>query len=100
MTTATIIPLSPVASQVVSVLLGSQRVRMKVFQKRPGLFMDLYVNDALLLPGIPCRDRVFMVRDAYLNFQGDLAFEDQAGTDDPYYTGLGDRFLLTYWPPP
>lgn len=97
-----IIPVSAVASQVVTVLLSGQRTRIELFQKRPGMFLNLYVNDAPILLGAPCRDRVFIVRDAYLGFQGDLSFEDVvdlSNPQDPYFTGLGTRFLLTYWPP-
>jgi hypothetical protein len=102
MTAPVIIPLSPVATQVATVQLSGQRTRLEVFQKRPGMFLNLFVNDAPILYGAPCRDRVFIVRDAYLGFIGDLAFEDVVNLEaplDPYYTGLGTRFLLTYWPP-
>ena len=40
------------------------------------------------------RNRI--VRDTYLGFLGDLAFFDLQGEDDPYYTGLGDRWVLGY----
>lgn len=102
MTAPVLIPVSAVASQVVTVLLADQRTRLEIFQKRTGLFLNLFVNDSPILEGAPCRDRVFIVRDAYLGFKGDLSFEDVVDLNypsDPYYTGLGVRFLLTYWPP-
>lgn len=97
-----IIPLSPVPSQVCRVGLPTQQATIAVYQKAPGLFLDLYVNDALVIAGVVCLDRVYIVRDAYLGFDGDLAFIDTAGIalpalrTDPDYTGLGGRFLLTW----
>jgi hypothetical protein len=39
------------------------------------------------------------VRDLYLGFSGDLFFADTQGTNDPYYTDLGTRYLLVYVTP-
>lgn len=94
-----LIPVEPVANQVLTVNLGGQRVRLRLYQKRPGMFCDIFVNDALVLGGVPCRDRVKMVRDAYLGFPGDLSFFDLIGAVDPIYQGLGSRFVLAYLPP-
>lgn len=94
-----LIPVQPTASQILTVNLGGERVRLNVYQKRPGLFADIYMNDALVLGGVPCRDRVLMVRDAYFGFPGDLSFFDLIGDTDPDYTGLGTRFVLGYLPP-
>ena len=44
-----------------------------------------------------CLNNVGLVRESYLGFIGQLVFVDIQGTDDPYYTGLGLRYLLTYW---
>ncbi len=46
--------------------------------------------------GVLCRNLVYLVREAYLGFTGDLTFMDTEGGDDPYYTGLGSRWLLVY----
>jgi hypothetical protein len=60
-------------------------------------FLDLYVDDALVVGGTLCRDRTRIVRDAYLGFLGDLAFVDAFGTDDPWHVEFGTRFFLIYW---
>jgi hypothetical protein len=80
----------------VRVQLGGQQCRIKVYQRRSGLFLDLYVNDSPIITGVIARDRVAIVRDAYLGFFGDLAFIDTQGTSDPTYSGLGSRFLLVW----
>jgi hypothetical protein len=43
-----------------------------------------------------CRDLVYLVREAYLGFTGDLTFIDAEGADDPQYSGLGSRWQLVY----
>jgi hypothetical protein len=90
------IPLISTPSQSFAVQLGQQPCQIDVFQKRTGLFLNLYVNNAPIILGTLCRDRVWMVRDAYLGFTGDLAFIDTQGVDDPDYTGLADRFQLLW----
>ena len=90
------VPLVAVPSQTVSVQLGDQGCRINVYQKRTGLYLDLYADGAAIGTGILCLDRVWLIRDAYLGFTGDLAFVDTQGTSDPDYTGLADRFTLLW----
>lgn len=90
------IPLVAAPSQVTAVLLGTQQCRTAVYQKRTGLFLDLFVNDRAVALGVICRDRVWLIRDPYLGFVGDLAFVDLQGASDPDYTGLANRFQLVW----
>lgn len=90
------IPLSSIPSQFINVRLGEQSCKLTVYQKRTGLFIDIYIGDVLILGGVLCCDRVYIVRDEYLGFIGDLAFADNQGLDDPDYTGLDGRFQL-FW---
>ena len=98
MTATTQIPLQAVPDQTVQVYLGGQNCTLRVYQRRYGLFVDLYVNNALVRQGMQGLNRVRIVRDAYLGFTGDLAFIDGQGSSDPDYTGLGTRFILAYDP--
>lgn len=95
-----IIPLQPVPSQIVSVSLSDQACQIAVAQKSTGLFLDLYVNNALVIGGVICENRNVIVRSAYLGFIGDLAFFDMqpppADPADPFASGLGTRFILGY----
>lgn len=93
------IPLQPVPSQTVWVLLNQQPCQINVYSKGGYLFCDLYVNDALIIGGVICWNDNVIVRDAYLGFIGDLAFNDTQGNTDPVYTGLGSRYVLTYLAP-
>jgi hypothetical protein len=90
------IPISATPSQKLSSVLGGQNCQFKVYQKTTGLYVDVYVNNAPIVQGAIARDRVRIVRHAYLGFVGDLAFVDTQGTSDPESTGLGSRYAFIY----
>lgn len=100
-----IVPLQPLAAQTVTVNLNNQACTITVSQKSTGMFIDLYVDNALIIGGVICQNLNVIVRNAYLGFIGDIAFVDTQGdpntglTQDPFYTGLGSRFLLEYFLP-
>lgn len=91
-----VIPLKPLPNQALSVVLNNQACQINVYQKRYGLFLDLLVNNAVIVAGVICQNYNRIVRSAYLGFSGDLCFFDNQGTSDPVYTGLGSRFSLIY----
>ena len=90
------IPLRPVAAQEFNVVLNKQPCALKLYQKSAGLFMDVALSGVSIIIGALCRDRSRIVRGAYLGLAGDMYFVDTEGTQDPYYTGLGSRFVLMY----
>jgi hypothetical protein len=90
------IPILSVGSQELTVSLSNQAVQLKIYQRITGLYIDVYVNNTLIIGGIICHDRNLIIRDSYLGFVGDLTFIDTQGTDDPYYTELGTRYILIY----
>lgn len=91
-----VIPIPSQKSQTLTAQLAGQNVRMNVYQKSTGMFIDVLVNDVLIIGGVICRDRTRIVRSTYLGFIGDVYFADIQGTDDPNWTGLGTRWLLVY----
>ena len=91
-----IIHLRPVPAQEAQVILGGQNCLIRVYHKSTGMFFDLLVNGEPIVLGRICQDRNRLVRYARLPFSGDLFFVDSQGEDDPFYTGLGDRFNLFY----
>jgi len=93
---ALIIPLRPLPSQVVTVSLANQTSKIEVAQKSTGMFLNLYVNDELIIGGVICQNLNRIVRNTYLGFVGDLCFYDSQGDTDPVYTGLGTRYSLVY----
>lgn len=93
-----LIPTQAVPSQVFSVLLAEQNCQIEIAQKSTGMFLNLYVDSALIVGGVICQNRNRIVRGSYLGFIGDLAFIDTEGDSDPDYTGLGSRYVLAYIP--
>ncbi|MGI4814260.1 MAG: hypothetical protein ACRYGG_13155 [Janthinobacterium lividum] len=94
-----VVPLSATPSQTVGCLLGGQSCNVSIYQKRYGLFADVYLNGKLVIGGVVCQHLNRLVRSAYLGFRGDLAFYDTQGFDDPSYDGLGNRWVLLYLSP-
>ncbi|NVN09706.1 phage baseplate plug family protein [Nguyenibacter vanlangensis] len=95
-----VVPVNATPTQTLSVVLNGQNCSMRIFQTdNYGLYLDLYLDDALIVGGRLCLDRTWIVRAAYSDFVGDLMFIDQQGISDPTYDGLGDRFLLYYSEP-
>lgn len=90
------VPLQPVPSQTTQIVLGGQSCVVHVFQLAYGLFVDVYVNDELIVPSVICQNLNRIVRSLYLGFSGDFVFWDAQGSTDPVYTGLGSRFHLLY----
>lgn len=93
-----VIPLRPVADQQLNVTLANQPCTIRVLGTDTGLYLDLYVNSALLVGGVVCENANRLVRDAYLGFIGDLAFFDTQGQANPEVSGLGSRWMLVYLP--
>ena len=94
--TRQIVPLIATPSQALAIPLGGQPCQLRVYAKAFGLFVDVYVNDALIVGGVVARNLETIVRSKYLGFSGDLYFVDRAGRDDPRFESLGSRFALIY----
>ena len=102
-----IIPIQPVPSQQVATNLAGQACTINVRQMGAAVYVDLFVNDAVIITEVIAEDANPIVRLAYLGFIGDLAFFDTQPVttakgpvySDPVYTGLGSRFLLAYLSP-
>lgn len=96
-----VVPIDDVPAQTLSIDLAGQLCQIDVYQKESGLYLDLYdaaqTPPAPIVVGVLCENRNRLVRFAYLGFQGDLAFGDTQGDADPYFTGLGSRFVLGYF---
>lgn len=92
-----IIPAVAKPSQTLYAVLSDQATTLRIYQKFYGLYIDVLVNDVLIIGGVICRDRNRTMRSDYLQFVGDLSFFDTQGSRDPDYTGIGGRFQLGYF---
>jgi hypothetical protein len=94
-----IVPLQPTPAQQVYVNVLNQACTIRVYQKFYGLFMDLLVNNTLVIGGVQCLNGARIVQSLYLGFQGDFAWTDVTGNSDPSYSGIATRFFLNYLEP-
>ena len=94
-----IVPLQAIPNQTLTVTLNDQVTQLNVYQTYNGLFIDVYLENTLIIGGVICENQNRIIRSDYLGYSGDFAFIDQQGSDDPVYTGLGTRFFLTYLTP-
>jgi|ERR1700759_806276 len=79
--------------------LGGQFVTLGLRTRIGGLYVDVYVNNILIVGGVICQNLNPIIRNSYLGFSGDLLWSDQHGTSDPTSPGLGSRYLLFYVTP-
>lgn len=94
------IPLQPIPAQAFNVTLGNQPCRIALYQKSDFFYMDLTVNNAIVVQGRMVLNNVWIVRYAYLGLAGDIFMFDTMGTDDsPTYDELGARYRLYYATP-
>lgn len=91
-----LIPLQPKPNQTFGIVLGGQACEINLVQKTTGLFATLWVNNTVIVSYRLVRHGVPIVRQSYLGFTGDLMILDSQGSDDPIYTGLGNRWNLYY----
>ena len=95
-----IIPVQPVPNQVVSVVLNGQYTQLNIYYKAAyGLFMDVLLNNVIIISGVICWNANRIIRSAYLGYSGDFCWFDNQGTSDPVYTGLGTQYSLVYLTP-
>lgn len=72
-----------------------------VYAEIDPIFLNLRVNDALVVAGALARNNVQLIRGYCATnprFSGDLSFHDTEGSEDPRWAGLGTRWVLLYWP--
>ena len=91
-----LVPLNATANQTVNIQLNGQSCTLNVYQLATGMYMDVLVNDVLIIGGVICENLNRIVRSLYLGFIGDFAWVDTQGTSPPNYAGIGSRFYLLY----
>lgn len=91
-----VVPIQPLANQTLQVQLANQPCTLHIYQEAYGLYINVYINNTLIIAGVICEDRNRIVRSTYLGFVGDFIFVDTQGQTDPIYTGLGGRYQLVY----
>lgn len=93
------IPLQAIPSQKVTAMLGGQKVDIALQQRTNGLYANIWLNGKMIMAGIICQNKNFIVNAPYKGLSGDLCFIDTQGKSDPDYSGLGSRFTLLWIEP-
>lgn len=91
------ITLTAEKEQTINVTLNNQPCIIRLVQRESAIYMDLSLNSIPIIQGVPCWYGNKIVRYPYLGFVGELVFLDLEGEDDPFWDGLGTRFLLFYF---
>lgn len=99
-----VIPIQPVPSQTLRVLLDDQATTLTIRQLGTGLFMSIALDNVAILQNVICENLNLIVRGTYFGFLGDFMFVDNSSDNgrpaqDPYFTGLGTQFSLIYLTP-
>ena len=92
-----IVPLSPVPSQKIKVVLDDQDCEISVLTRGTHMFLDLTVDGIVVQQGAILLDYVSAIQIPTRNFVGTLAMFDTQGNEPPHYSGLGDRWQLCFW---
>lgn len=90
------IPLKPIPSQALNVVLAQQYCTINLYQKSTGLYFDLLIDNTPIVTCVIVRDRLNLVSEAYHGFIGNLMIVDLQEKADPQYLGLGERWVLVY----
>lgn len=91
-----VIPVQPVPYQTLNVVLNGTFIRLDLYERSTGLYLNLYLNDVLVVAGAICQNQNPILHAPYLGLGGDLFFMDLQGSDDPLSSGLGTRFILIF----
>ncbi len=95
--TTQVIPLAPVPTQTLSIVLAGQNCAIEVKTLATGLYFSLSNDGTPVCVNTVCRNLArLLLNRGYTGFVGDFVFVDTQGASNPVYTGLGDRFLLIY----
>ena len=91
-----VVPLTNEPSQQFQIVLNEQACTLAIYQKDENVFADLWVDEEPIFLGVVCINKVGLKAANYMNFKGQLWFEDTKGSLNPNYKDFGERFVLYY----
>jgi hypothetical protein len=98
-----IVPTQAVPAQSLNITLNGQSVTLDLYAAGADerIFVNTYVNGALILGGTFGNIGVRLIRDLYLGFEGDFVFNDTMpapvlGPEQVQWEGLGQRWQMLY----
>ncbi len=93
-----IIPTNKYPNQYLTVILNKQKCQIAIKQKTTGVFVDIIVDDKVMVIGQIVLDRVPILFEDYRGFVGSIEFNDTQKQENPDFSGFNGRFLLIYNP--
>lgn len=90
------IPLQPIPSQELQVLLDNQPCTITLRWLGERLYAGLLVGDEKVFDGCVCLNAQYVNQYPSTLFSGHLIFLDTQGREAPRWDGLGDRWALVY----
>ena len=90
------VPLQPIPSQEVQVILGGQNCTFSVYSRFGKLYADLLVDSEPVFTGCICQNLQWVNQSPSYLFSGGLMFVDALGEEAPRWDGLGSRWSLLY----
>ena len=92
-----VVPLLKKPNQSLTTTLGSQSIEITLNTRwNNELYITIKAGDEDIVINRICRNKVKIVNKNYKSINGDLAFYDRSGDDDPNWEELGDRFMLIW----
>lgn len=90
------VPLSPLPSQELSLVLGNQDVTVRVLTRGDYLYLDVLKEKEPVILGQLIVTGQNLLPAGLSAFTGNFQMVDLNGDSDPFYTGLGTQFRLLY----
>lgn len=94
--TNAVIPIRAIQAQSLNVIINGALIRIDLYQRSTGLYLDLWQNSIKTVAGAICQNMNPILHAPYLGLGGDLFFLDLQGSSDPTFDGLGSRYILIY----
>ena len=92
-----VVPLLKKPNQSLTTTLGGQNVEITLNTRLNNeLYISIKADGEDIVTNRICRNKVKIVNERYKPIDGDLAFYDRSGNDDPNWEELGDRFMLIW----
>lgn len=91
-----IIPLDVISDQTFVIDLNGQDCQIHLYLRFRNMYMDFMKDDEILFQGKICLNDVDLITSKTWGFDGQVKFIDTQGSEDPYYTGFGERWFLVY----
>ena len=90
------IPLSPIPHQLLAVVIGTHSYEIEVRQMGANLYTSVAIDGEQVTRMVRATSRGELFPWARVDVPLQIYWQDLQGDEDPQYTGLGSRWVLSY----